>query len=115
MLNGTTNKRVFYWSGKSGLGKSLLPNAVKASCSNKQNKSKFYVFTVDSINAETEQFVGLAFQELLKKAIAENFIKDYKSPTNKISFISAFDLLSHLSVKSIVDYLKANKQIKFLS
>ena len=96
------------------MGKSSLLNAVKASCSNKQNKSKFYAFTVDSINAETEQFVGLAFQELLKKAIAENFIKDYVPSTNKISFISAFDLLSDSSVKSIIDYLKANNKILIL-
>lgn len=114
VLNGTTNKRVFYLSGKSGMGKSSLINAVKASCSNKQYKSKFYPFAVDSINAETEQFVGLAFQELLKKAIAENFLKDYKSSTNKISFISAFDLLSDSSVKSIIDYLKANNKILIL-
>ena len=56
----------------------------------------------------------MAFQELLKKAIAENFLKDYESSTNKISFISAFDLLSDSSVKSIIDYLKANNKILIL-
>lgn len=81
-------------SGKSGMGKSSLLNAVKASCANKQNKSKFYAFTVDSINAETEQFIGLAFQELLEKAKVENFISCNDTSKNKISFVSAFDLLS---------------------
>ncbi len=114
VLNGTTTKRVFYLSGKSGMGKSSLLNAVKASCSNKQNQSKFYAFTVDSINAETEQFVGLAFQELLKKAKAENFISGNDVSDNKISFISSFDLLSDSSVKNIIEYLKANNKILIL-
>lgn len=76
VLNGSTKKRIFYLSGKSGMGESSLINAVKASCFNKQNKTKLFTLTVDSINAETEQFVGLAFQELFRKAIESNFIKE---------------------------------------
>lgn len=114
VLKEIINKRIFYLSGKSGMGKSSLINAVKASCFNKQNKPKFFVFTVDSINAETEQFVGLAFQELFKKAIANNFIKEDEIVGNKISFVSAFDLLSDPSVKQIMNYLKVNNKILIL-
>ncbi len=114
VLKCTSNKRVFYLSGKSGMGKSSLINAVKASCFNKQNKSKFYAFTVDSTNAETEQFVGLAFQELFKKAIANNFINEDEIASEKISFVSAFDLLSDSSVKQILDYLKVNNKVLIL-
>ncbi len=114
VLKVTSNKRVFYLSGKSGMGKSSLINAVKASCFNKQNRSKYYAFTVDSINAETEQFVGLAFQELFKKAIANNFISEDEIASEKISFVSAFDLLSDPSVKRIINYLKVNNKILIL-
>jgi Helicase associated domain len=114
VLNGKINKRVFYLSGKSGIGKSSLINAIKATSFNKQNKPKFFVFTVDSINAETEQFVGLAFQELFKKAIANSFIKEDGTVSDKISFVSSFDLLSDSSVQQIMRYLKANNKILIL-
>jgi hypothetical protein len=114
VLKTETNKRVFYLSGKSGIGKSSLINAIKATSFNKQSKPKFFVFTVDSINAETEQFVGIAFQELFKKAISNGFIKESRVISTKIAFVSSFDLLSDSSVKQILSYLRENNKILIL-
>lgn len=41
VLKCTSNKRIFYLAGKSGMGKSSLINSVKASCFNKQKISLF--------------------------------------------------------------------------
>ncbi len=109
-----SKKRLFYLTGKSGMGKSSLINSIKANCFNKQNKNKFYALSVDSINAETNHFVGLAFQFLIKKAIADNFIDEKKLINMKISFVSYFDLLSNNSVKKILEYLKLNNKYLIL-
>ena len=109
-----TKNRIFYLAARSGMGKSSLINAIKGTCSNKQHKKKFFAFAVDSINAETQRFVGLAFEKMLMKALQNGFIESSKVKSKKISFISDYDLLSSNSVQEILKYLKVNDKVLIL-
>ena len=114
VLNEKTKKRIFYLSAKSGMGKSSLINAIKGMCSNKQHKNKFFAYAVDSINAESQRFVGLAFERIIKEAIKTNFIEKNQLKINKISFISDYDLLNSKSIQQILTYLKQENKILIL-
>jgi len=114
VLSGKTKNRIFYLSAKSGMGKSSLINAIKGTCSNKQHKRKFFAYAVDSINAESQRFVGLAFERILNIAIQNNFIEINDLKSKKISFISDYDLLSSESIQEILIYLKTQNKVLIL-
>lgn len=114
VVNEKTKNRVFYLSAKSGMGKSSLINAIKTMCSNKQHKKKFLAYAVDSINAESQRFVGLAFEHILNKAVQSGFVDSKTLKNKKVSFVSDFDLLSSESVKEILTYLKENNKVLIL-
>ncbi len=114
VLSRKTKNRVFYLSAKSGMGKSSLINAIKGTCSNKQHKKKFFAYAVDSINAESQRFVGLAFEHLLNTAIKNGFINVNELKHKKISFISDYDLLSSESIQEILKYLQDNNKVLIL-
>jgi len=109
-----TKKRVFYLSAKSGMGKSSLINAFKGTCSNKQHKKKYFAFAVDSINAETQRFVGLAFEKMLHTAILAGFIDNNELKSKKLTFVSDYDLLGSKSVQEILDYLNQKGKVMIL-
>lgn len=112
--NKKTKNRIFYLSAKSGMGKSSLIHAIKGTCSNKQHKKKFFAYAVDSINAESQRFVGLAFEHLLNTAKQNGFIDINVLENKKVSFISDYDLLSSESVQEILKYLQDNNKILIL-
>lgn len=109
-----TKKRVFYLSAKSGMGKSSLINAFKGTCSNKQHKKKYFAFAVDSINAETQRFVGLTFEKMLLNAIQNGFIDKNELKSKKISFVSDYDLLSSKSIQEVLEYLNSKDKVLIL-
>lgn len=109
-----TKKRVFYLSAKSGMGKSSLINAFKGTCSNKQHKKKYFAYAIDSINAETQRFVGLAFEKMLQSAMQNGFIDVNELKNKKLSFVSDYDLLGSKSIQEILEYLNSKGKVMIL-
>ena len=113
VLTHQTNRRIFYLTGKSGWGKSSLIAEIRGRCRNKHYKKKYFSYAVDSRSAISQNFVALAFREMIRKASLEGFI-DLGLFSNNLNFTSNQELLSSDSVKSILDYLTKKKRILIL-
>jgi hypothetical protein len=113
VLTSQTNRRIFYLTGKSGWGKSSLIAEIRGRCRNKHYKKKYFAYAVDSRSAISQNFVALAFREMIHKASSEGFI-DLGLFSNNLNFTSNQELLSSDSVKSILDYLTKKKRILIL-
>lgn len=108
-----TNRRIFYLTGKSGWGKSSLIAEIRGRCRNKHYKKKYFAYAVDSRSATSQNFVAIAFKELIRKATIEGFL-ELGSYSNSFNFTSNQELLSSDSVKWILEYLSKKKRILLL-
>ena len=113
VLNSTTKRRVFYLTGKSGWGKSSLVAEIRGRCRNKHYKKKYFAYAVDTRSATSQNFVALAFKELIHKAQKESFL-GRKLAYSNLNFTSNFDLLSSESVKEILEELEREHKILIL-
>ena len=84
--NHEIENRVFYIDGKSGWGKSSLLVALKGKLQNKFHKNKYFAYIVDSRSANTQSFISLAFNSMLKKLL------------NQILFQKNFHQLRYLHI-----------------
>src|SRR5690606_19895646 len=70
-----TDKRIFYLNGKSGWGKSSLVLEIKGRCQNKHYKNRFFTVAIDTRSANSDNFVALSFNKIIKEAYDQNFIQ----------------------------------------
>lgn len=111
VLDKKTENRVIYIDGKSGWGKSSFLVALKGKCRNKFYKNKFYPYIVDSRSANSQSFISLAFNTMLKKAAKAKFIPQNLSA---ISIPSHFDILSAKETDELKKYLEENNKLLIL-
>ncbi|MFY4857490.1 restriction endonuclease [Aliarcobacter butzleri] len=103
--NHEIENRVFYIDGKSGWGKSSLLVALKGKLQNKFHKNKYFAYIVDSRSANSQSFISLAFNSMLKKAAKSNFIpKEFSS----ITIPSYFDIMNAKEIEPLEQYLEKN-------
>jgi hypothetical protein len=109
----TTQKRIFYLNGKSGWGKSSLVSEIRGRCRNKYYKNRFYTVAIDTRSASSNNFVALALEKIINKAITDKFIESnlFDKPLN---FTSNTDLLSSESIKSILKELELKNRFLIL-
>ena len=67
--NKKTNQRIFYLDGKSGWGKSSLLTDLRGKFRNKHYKNQYFSYVVDSRSANSQNFIALAFTNMLKKQL----------------------------------------------
>lgn len=104
-------KRVFYIDGKSGWGKSSLMSDLRERCRNQHYKNKYFSVVIDSRSANSNNFVALAFELLIKKAVKSDFIPEkYLS----IKIPSSFDILSYSLTEELSEWLKSNSRVLIL-
>lgn len=113
VLGKRTKRRVFYLTGKSGWGKSSLVAEIRGRSRNKHYKKRIYAYAADTRSATSQNFVALAFQELIKKARNDGFLENHLL-TEPIHFTSSLDLLSSTSIKSVLDYLEKKNRLLVL-
>ena len=107
--NKKTDKHIFYLNGKSGWGKSSLVLEIKGRCQNKHYKNRFFTVAIDTRSANSDNFVALSFNKIIKEAYEQNFI--HKSIfTKDLEFTSNVDLLSSESIKELLDLLEVEKK-----
>ena len=100
-----TDKRIFYLNGKSGWGKSSLVLEIKGRCQNKHYKNRFFTLAIDTRSANSDNFVALSFNKIIKEAYEKQFLE--KSIfTKDLEFTSNVDLLSSDSIKQLLSLLK---------
>ncbi|CDS91377.1 conserved hypothetical protein [Sphingobacterium sp. PM2-P1-29] len=100
-----TDKRIFYLNGKSGWGKSSFVLEIKGRCQNKHYRNRFFTVAIDTRSANSDNFVALSFNKIIKEAYEQNFIE--KSIfTKDLEFTSNIDLLSSESVKELLKLLE---------
>ena len=97
----STNKRLFYLSGKSGWGKSSLVVEIKGRCHNKHFKNRFYTVAIDTRSATSSNFVALSLMLLIEKAFKDKFLSHTLFASLNINFTSNFDLLSSEYMKKV--------------
>lgn len=109
----TTNRRLFYLTGKSGWGKSSLVAELRSRSRNKFYRNKFFTVAIDSRSALSSNFVALSFERLIKQAIKSGFIEQDLF-SEKISFASSYDLLSTTQIQNLFTYLKRKNKVLIL-
>lgn len=104
-------KRVFYIDGKSGWGKSSLMSDLRERCRNRHYKNKYLSIVIDSRSANSNNFVALAYELLIKKSVRSGFIPEkYLS----IKIPSSFDILSYDLTEELSEWLKDNLKVLIL-
>lgn len=104
-----TEKHIFYLNGKSGWGKSSLVLEIKGKSQNKHYKNRFFTVAIDTRSANSDNFVALSFNKIIKEAYEQNFI--HKSIfTKDLEFTSNVDLLSSESIKELLNLLEVEKK-----
>ena len=104
-----TDKHIFYLNGKSGWGKSSLVLEIKGKSQNKHYKNRFFTVAIDTRSANSDNFVALSFNKIIKEAYEQNFI--HKSIfTKDLEFTSNVDLLSSESIKELLNLLEVEKK-----
>lgn len=104
-------KRVFYIDGKSGWGKSSLMSDLRERCRNRHYKNKYLSVVIDSRSANSNNFLPLCYELLIKKAVDSDFIpKEYLS----IKIPSSYDILSHDLSKNLLSWLEKESKILVL-
>ncbi|CCG52281.1 Protein of unknown function [Flavobacterium indicum GPTSA100-9 = DSM 17447] len=104
-----TDKHIFYLNGKSGWGKSSLVLEIKGRSQNKHYKNRFFTVAIDTRSANSDNFVALSFNKIIKEAYEQNFI--HKSIfTKDLEFTSNVDLLSSESIKELLNLLEVEKK-----
>lgn len=109
--NKKINQRVFYIDGKSGWGKSSLLTDLRGRFRNKHYKNQYFSYVVDSRSANSQNFIALAFTNMLKKASKNNFIpKEF----SEIVITSFFDILKSEQIDKLLNYLEENNKLLIL-
>lgn len=104
-----TDKHIFYLNGKSGWGKSSLVLEIKGRSQNKHYKNRFFTVAIDTRSANSDNFVALSFNKIIKEAYEQNFI--HKSIfTKDLEFTSNVDLLSSESIRELLNLLEVEKK-----
>jgi hypothetical protein len=110
-LEGSSARRIFYLTGKSGWGKSSLVSEIRGRCRNKFYKNRFYTLAIDTRSATSDNFVALAFKKVIDSAASAGFLTN-DSTVENLNFTSNVDLLSSESVQKILqDLQKENKTL----
>ncbi len=111
--SNSSQRRIFYLTGKSGWGKSSLVAELRGRTRNKFYKNKYYVTAIDSRSALSSNFVALAFERLIRNAVRDLFIeKDLF--TKNISFNSSYDILESESIKALFKNLNVQGKVLIL-
>ncbi|MEZ5587003.1 MAG: AAA-associated domain-containing protein [Sedimenticolaceae bacterium] len=109
--SSSIEKRVFYIDGKSGWGKSSLMSDLRERCRNKHYKNKYFSVVIDSRSANSNNFVALAYELLIKKSVRSSFIPEkYLS----IKIPSSFDILSYDLTEELSEWLKEHSKVLIL-
>lgn len=111
ILNKSTENRVFYIDGKSGWGKSSLLVSLKGKLRNKFHKNKYFAYLVDSRSANSQSFIALAFNSMLKKAYRDDFIPEEFS---SVTIPSYFDIMNAREIEALEKYLVENNKLLIL-
>ena len=105
------DKRVFYIDGKSGWGKSSLMNDLRERCRNQHYRNKYLSAVIDSRSANSNNFLPLAYELLIKKAVEEKFIPNRFST---IKIPSSFDIMGHDLSNELMTWLEENSKVLIL-
>jgi hypothetical protein len=109
--NNTNDKRVFYIDGKSGWGKSSLMSDLRERCRNKHYRKKFLSSVIDSRSANSNNFLPLAYELLINKAVKEKFIPNKFS---SIKIPSSFDIIGDKLSQELMTWLEENSKVLIL-
>jgi hypothetical protein len=109
--NNSIEKRAFYIDGKSGWGKSSLMSDLRERCRNKHYKNKYLSSVIDSRSANSNNFLPLAYELLIKKAVKEKFIPN-KFAAVKIP--SSFDIIGDELSQELMMWLEENSKVLIL-
>lgn len=109
--NSGIEKRVFYIDGKSGWGKSSLMSDLRERCRNQHYRNKYFSSVIDSRSANSNNFLPLAYELLIKKAVKEKFIPDKFS---EIKIPSAFDIVGDNLSQELAEWLEAQSRVLIL-
>jgi len=93
----TTTTRLIALKGPSGWGKSSSVLKIASRAANIRNRSKYFVFTVDSRAATTSRFPELAVLTAIKEATQKGFITPGSTPTAGPSSIFSADSMKLLN------------------
>lgn len=111
IVDNKTENRVFYIDGKSGWGKSSLLVSLKGKLRNKFHKNNYFAYIVDSRSANSQSFISLAFNNMLKKAYKDKFLpKEFSS----ITIPSYFDIMGAKEIKSLEKFLEEQDKLLIL-
>jgi len=102
-----TSTRLVALKGPSGWGKSSCVLKIADSARNKRNKSKYFVFAVDSRAAITKRFPELALVSTIKAAIAAGFVE----ATRELSFGSTGNFFGTLGMKTLTHALASQHKV----
>jgi len=109
--NDGIDKRVFYIDGKSGWGKSSLMSDLRERCRNQHYRNKYLSVVIDSRSANSNNFLPLAYELLIKKAIKEKFVPNKYS---KIKIPSAFDIVGDDLSQELAEWLENQSKVLVL-
>lgn len=104
-------KRVFYIDGKSGWGKSSLMTDLRERCRNQYYRNKYLSAVIDSRSANSNNFLPLAYELLIKKAVENKFIPNRFSA---IKIPSSFDIMGHELSNELMIWLEKNSKLLIL-
>ena len=109
--NGDSDKQVFYIDGKSGWGKSSLMSDLRDRSRNVHYRNKYYSVVIDSRSANSNNFLPLAYELLIKKAVKDKFIPEKYAA---IKIPSAFDITGGDLSLELVEWLHEKSKVLIL-
>ncbi|MBB1293398.1 restriction endonuclease [Pseudoalteromonas sp. SR41-4] len=109
--NDEIGKRVFYIDGKSGWGKSSLMSDLRERCRNQHYRKKYLSSVIDSRSANSNNFLPLAYELIINKAVKEKFIPEKYSD---IKIPSAFDILGDKLSQELAEWLENESRVLVL-
>lgn len=110
VLNKETGTRIFALTGDSGMGKSSLIAKISDKSRNKQNKSKYFVYSVDVRAASSPLYIFSALLKCLKEA--QN--SDFGDRSIKLALSDVSNPLNSESIRSYLSSLNSDKKLVVL-
>jgi hypothetical protein len=109
--NNSNDKRVFYIDSKSGWGKSSLMSDLRERCRNRHYRNRYLSSVIDSRSANSNNFLPLAYDLLVKKAVQEKFIPNRFA---SVKIPSSFDVIGDELSQELMEWLEENSKVLIL-
>ena len=105
---GASSTKLLAIKSPSGWGKSSILLKLIDRCGNKRNKSKYFMYAVDTRSATSARYGELALVACLRAAIGAGFLPSTEEP---VRLASAANPLSDSTVIPLLNYLRAEQKV----